>query len=109
MGAGVIRVNNAQWWAHRAEVVVYLALSTLAIFWTIAKLHWNPVVAIIGFLVTSYFAFNGLHKLVFEEDFGLHNLEGYDPATGTVPSLEVQGFDTKQFWPNPGHPKYRRS
>jgi hypothetical protein len=89
-------------------IAVYLAAAGVAIYWTIAKLHWNPVVVVIGYLVVSFYFANCVHKLMYTEDFGLHNLEGYDPETGTVPSLEEAGFDTSRFWPTAEHPKYRR-
>lgn len=130
-------MNNQQWYAHRAEmhnympamiafkrkrsgwkrklenvlvwtlIVVYAVGAFGFIVYSTVRWGWNPVLVLIVEVIITWKPANWLHEFVYAEDTGLHNLEGYDPETGTVPRLEAQGFNTKEFWPNPNHPKYQ--
>jgi hypothetical protein len=120
-------MNNNQWYQHRADmhnymptmiafkrkrsgcqkylenvlvwiaILGYLAVMVATLIFTTITWHWNPVLIFIGFVVLAWKPADLIHKLVYADDSGIHNLEGYDPKTHTVPSLEAQGFDTKKF------------
>jgi len=91
-------------WKRRLEniligfiILLYLAVLVGTTIFTYRAWHWNPTIPVIGELVAGFYIFNGVHKFVYDDDSGLHNLEGYDPETHTVPELEAQGFDTQKF------------
>lgn len=92
-------------WKRRVEnVLVWLLILVVCsgevalVVYSTMQWGWNPVLIAIGLLVLDWKPANWLHEFVYADDSGLHNLEGYDPKTGTVPRLEAEGFDTSKFW-----------
>jgi hypothetical protein len=121
-------MNNREWFERRAEmhnymptmiafkrkrsgwrrsmenIVVWVVIFAYALaaigFIVFSALKWGrlAVLVFLAELFVTWHAGNKLHEFLYDDDSGLHNLEGYDPETGTVPDLEAKGFDTSKFW-----------
>ncbi|MEO6513601.1 MAG: hypothetical protein ABIR37_02835 [Candidatus Saccharimonadales bacterium] len=129
-------MNDEKWWAYRQEmsdympmmigfkrkrsgwkrtaenIVVWALIVTIVatelafVVYSTMSWHWNPVLVLIGWIVVDFFLTNEMHKFVYADDSGLHNLPGYDPKTGTVKGLESR--DTSKFWYDKPPSKRRR-
>lgn len=83
---------------------VYVSAIIALIVWTLVRFTGEPVILAFWFLIclgaclSGGIFYKGAQRLMYRNDSGLHNLEGYDPETGTVPELEAAGFDTSKFW-----------
>lgn len=102
-GMVVYRRKRSGWRKHVENVLLwcmalgYIALAVIASIYTYGN-HWDhPVIIAIVSLYLGVRLLNYVINRVNDVDYGLHNLEGYDPVTGTIPKFEAQGIDSKRF------------